>query len=656
MILGTLSLTNFGVYAGTQSIDLAPADRKRPIILIGGLNGSGKTSLLTAIRIALFGKRSIQFHKEQGSYERLLRRFVHDNAQGEASVALSFATYNLGEREDYGICRSWKAKSDGKVQEQFEATRNGLHDQVLTTTWDDFIDALLPASIAHLFFFDGETVGEMANAEGAQSLLRTGVSALLGIDMLDRLNEDLAFLIQKRSKESQDSETKAKLASLEQDLQDLARQKGELESEKATADEELAALTVRFTEADNRLKETGASLFLERKSLGEELQSAKTDFEAVQAELVELAAGPLPLALVPDLLADVREQDQKEQQALQSNLILDVLEQRDEQILSLLTGTPEASIKAISSFLQGDREKRKQLASEEVYLHLTPEAQELLSELDEVLKQEISKAGELVVRYEQAEERLRNAERKLAMVPPEANVADVIQQRVKVQKDVQAAMDRCTNLAKKVEQNAGIITFRQAERDRIIRRLGAAQVEGNEGARIVRYANKARTILDAFSGRVLERAISNLEELILKSLEQLLRKEDYITGLHIDRGSFALTLRYRDGQELDLDRLSAGESQLVIIAILWGLKKASGRPLPVIIDTPLGRLDSHHRDNLLQNYFPDVSHQVVLLSTDTEVVKEDLPHLQPYLDKSFALEYDSEKQVTTITQGYFHAG
>src|SRR5262249_42016826 len=95
------------------------------------------------------------------------------------------------------------------------------------------------------------------------------------------------------------------------------------------------------------------------------------------------------------------------------------------------------------------------------------------------------------------------------------------------------------------------------------------------------------------------------------------------------------------------------ERQLLATSLLWGLAKASGRPLPVIIDTPLSRLDSSHRRHLLERYFPVASHQVVLLSTDEEIDKTSLHRLKQYIGRSYQLKFDEASSGTRVTPGYF---
>ena len=100
--------------------------------------------------------------------------------------------------------------------------------------------------------------------------------------------------------------------------------------------------------------------------------------------------------------------------------------------------------------------------------------------------------------------------------------------------------------------------------------------------------------------------------------------------------------------------LSAGEKQIYAIAILEALAKTSGRHLPIIIDTPLGRLDSKHRDKLIEHYFPHASHQVILLSTDTEVDEQYfVDHLKEYISHSYQIHFDGVSKSSNLTSGYF---
>ena len=102
-----------------------------------------------------------------------------------------------------------------------------------------------------------------------------------------------------------------------------------------------------------------------------------------------------------------------------------------------------------------------------------------------------------------------------------------------------------------------------------------------------------------------------------------------------------------------LEKKRRREKQLLIIAMLWALAICSKKEFPVIVDTPLARLDSAHRESLIQNYFPKASKQMVLLSTDSEVYGRYYDLIKPYVDHEITLAYDEEKRKSYVIAGYF---
>jgi DNA sulfur modification protein DndD len=150
--------------------------------------------------------------------------------------------------------------------------------------------------------------------------------------------------------------------------------------------------------------------------------------------------------------------------------------------------------------------------------------------------------------------------------------------------------------------------------------------------------------------------MERISQLVLEALGQLLRKQHLITDVEIDPATHTVTLTGVDGHPLPAKDLSAGERQLLAVALLWGLARAAGQPLPVVIDTPLGRLDGSHREHLLERYFPLASHQVVLLSTDTEIDQEGYARIARQVGRSYLLEFDPETNATFVEDGYFGEG
>jgi len=180
-----------------------------------------------------------------------------------------------------------------------------------------------------------------------------------------------------------------------------------------------------------------------------------------------------------------------------------------------------------------------------------------------------------------------------------------------------------------------------------------ASLAADDDRRLVDHAERVRVTLDALKADATRRHLDRISALVLDSLRNLMRKENLITEIAIDPVTYAVELRGSSGQPLTAEQLSVGERQLLAVALLWGLARASGQPLPVVIDTPLGRLDSAHRHHLLGRYFPHASHQVVLLSTDTEIGADAWKELAPHVGLSYRLEFDPAAGASTVRPGYF---
>jgi DNA sulfur modification protein DndD len=168
----------------------------------------------------------------------------------------------------------------------------------------------------------------------------------------------------------------------------------------------------------------------------------------------------------------------------------------------------------------------------------------------------------------------------------------------------------------------------------------------------ISLAQKVQVALEEYEIRLKKEKIGQLSQSLLDCLNELMHKEEY-HGVVINPETFAVTLYDAQNHAIPKEQLSAGEKQIYAIAILWALARTSGRPLPFIVDTPLGRLDSDHRLNLVQNFFPVASHQVIVFSTDTEIDQKYFEDLSGNISKSYKLDYDREEGRTKIEPGYF---
>jgi len=188
------------------------------------------------------------------------------------------------------------------------------------------------------------------------------------------------------------------------------------------------------------------------------------------------------------------------------------------------------------------------------------------------------------------------------------------------------------------------------------RKIVDEELRSEEDGRLARLLVRTQATMQDYLRRATQRKIDRLSELVTESFRYLLRKQTLVQRVLIDPDSFAITLYDDTGRAIPKQRLSEGEKQIFAVSVLWGLSRAAARPLPAIIDTPMARLDGKHRDKLVERYFPHASHQVIVLSTDTEIERRYFHDLQPHIARAYHLNYDDEKKVTVAEEGYFWKG
>ncbi|MFM6753868.1 MAG: DNA sulfur modification protein DndD, partial [Dolichospermum sp.] len=229
---------------------------------------------------------------------------------------------------------------------------------------------------------------------------------------------------------------------------------------------------------------------------------------------------------------------------------------------------------------------------------------------------------------------------------------------MKLQKAVKEAQTGFNQIKYQAEMMNQKLIELESETKKLRQELNEYTVENlkyQNSEHIIDSATKVQQTLKIFRERLTLRKLNKLEEEVKNCFLYLLHKSDLVHRIAIDSKTFGLSLYDYNGKPVPKHRLSAGEKQLLAIAFLWGLAKVSGRRLPIAIDTPLGRLDSSHRNNLVERYFPSASHQVILLSTDTEIAKKEYQTLQETeaIAREYLLQYNSSKRETTIKPGYF---
>jgi DNA sulfur modification protein DndD len=660
MILSQITLRNFCCYRGEQAFNLAPArraGRPAPIVLFGGINGGGKTTLLDAVQLVLYGMRAKCSKRGDKAYEEFLRQSINHGVPSSegAGIQLAFRYAAEGRESLYEVKRTW-CEIRGKIRESVQIARDGEVDGWLSENWSQVVEELLPLGIAQLCCFDAEKIRFLADEDTSTATLGGAIKSLLGLDLAERLVADAVVLEGRLAKRTSKSAVGEEVEQLQLELQAKQAEIERLVQERAAFENPRLTTQHELAEAEDRFAKVGGQHWEHRESRQRKLTQLEHSLNTSEQRLRALAGSELPLALVAELLSEVAEQAAGERAAAEAAVIAQLLGERDRELVNQLRKkrVGAKALEVAEDFLANDRAARAGESTVDAYLHLSEADQSLLNGLlQSGLADRCRDASALVEQVEHDQRTLEDLQRALAATPDEVSVRDVAGRLKDLAKQLATLEQQIQRIDKQLDTLRG-------EREQLESRLGKSrrkvvdeEIHGEEDSRLAGLLIRTQATMQAFLRKATQSKIDRLSALVTESFRFLVRKQSLVQRVEIHPETFAITMYDDGGQAISKQRLSEGEKQIFAISVLWALSRAAGRPLPAIVDTPMARLDAKHRDQLVARYFPNASHQVIILSTDTEIERRYFQHLKPHTARAYQLAYDEKNKVTAVTEGYF---
>jgi DNA sulfur modification protein DndD len=658
-----LTLKHFGPYAGNQTINLRPETdgNPRPVILLGGMNGGGKTTLLDAIRLALYGSRAQCSTRGNLSYSDFLNQCInrHTPPLEDTRVELTFEQIQDDKLTQYKIVRYWKPgdiKDTLSILIYSEILNDWWPDKATANTWDEYIETLLPVGISNLFLFDGEQVKELAELETPPEFVIGAIKSLLGLELAERLAVDLEILSGRKRKEIAGKKDLAALEKIEQTFKQIADEKDSIAQKQASLKNELDKAQKKQQEASDKFIYQGGKIAADRAQLDLQLKDYTTQAENTRDSLREIASKTLSLALISPLLTAAKTQAETEASQQQAKIAQDVIKQRSDRLLNYiaeLSLNPQ-ELDKIQNFIDRENKELDRQAATDTPPWLNADNNSI-QQLENLLSNQIE--SEQTATAEQIE-KLQNITAEIDFTDRQLAAAASPEAYEKLETNVRNAQKAVANAAAAYESaNRRIeeLDKELAKSQKELESYSSEYLTVRNSQHVINSIAKVQNTLKLFKEKLTLKKLNKLEAETTDCFRYLLHKTDLVHRVAIDTQTFSLSIYDPEGKPVPKHRLSAGEKQLLAIAFLWGLARVSGRQLPVAIDTPLGRLDSSHRNNLVEKYFPSASHQIILLSTDTEIRKIEYEKLQKLgaIAHTYLLKYDSSKQQTTVEENCY---
>ncbi|HBP5283225.1 MULTISPECIES: DNA sulfur modification protein DndD [Pseudomonas] len=639
--INEISIENLGPFREQQSFDLS-LQSKRPVILIKALNGSGKTTLLTALQIGLYGYKAINAAK-RSEYEQLITGLQRKDAIGPARIEMQLSVEIGDYSQALTIRREWLPKEKG-YREQFRVFAGHSEDLALAEDWDDFINGILPVELVHLFLFDGEKIEALANPDRLPALLRRATEVFLGLGGIDALANDLKAVERRANKKSpsgEASEDQQQADEHERQLQELEQGIEMLLQRHAHARTELDNSRRKLENFSVEAQRSGLQAYQQAAELRARVELCEEQHKQARAALVVALEDPLlPLEWLGPLWARYKEQWHLDQQAKNALLLSEEFAKRDRRILELLARHAPQAQSAVADLLATDLESLKAAKQHSPILLPNGNPAEIEPRLQQA-KQRLKHAQETVAATQSAMEKAQHAVDQIPAYEQLSAVFEAMQQHTQA---VSVAEWQVQELSRELDEARRKQAHFEVRYKAALSRARAELKENVFQLKALEAADRAKIALGVFRDRLLASKAQWLSDMITAEFKQLLRKRNLIARVLVEPQTYAVSIEDMNGHSLPMERLSAGERQILAIAVLSALIRERKGRFPVVVDTPLARLDRKHREALIHNFFARISHQVLVLSTDEEVEGDVHKALEQHMSREYVLTFDDESR------------
>lgn len=708
MKINKVKLYNFSSYEGTNEFDFEITDKEKNIVLIGGKNGAGKTSLFTAIKVALYGPLAYGYLGVNNHYISKIKDLINSKAFQqdvvESGVQITLQLKIEREIRNFVITRKWDYTNQ-KLTEEYTVDRDGklLNDQELSY-FENYLRSIVPPDLFEFFLFDGEEVGNIFSTSAYNTYVKNAVFTLCGMDVFEIIRKFTRGYLSKNNLSDDTAYDVYEVARQQVDL--LEEEKEQLEVVIDNLSVELEDIDVQLTELATAFKNAGGISQKEKKKLEEEFNQAEKVKTETLTNIKLFVEGLMPFYILREFTEPIMSQLDFEEKGeifyyVQSKL-------KRNTISELLKGdVPEEKVDLLMEQLLSTFRPKGFKEDMEMMFDLSKEdigrVNGIVSALEDF---DTSAMIEIVNKRRAASERTAEINRILKNSMSEEDVNSYARKENEILKKKDELNSQLHETQHRLEELSRELQIQEQTRDRAMQSLK----ENAQNKHVYELSSGISAMMEQF---LEEKAVSirrSLEKSIVKKLNAIYRKNNLITHIEIGK-NFDFNL-YQDeeysarelltlyknlgnaeftnligtkgeskliklldiasindlknvtevkiGQKplllykkIELDRLSKGERQIFILALYWAIIEISGQNIPFVIDTPYARIDANHRREISEKFFPNISNQVIILSTDEEINEEYYKIVKPYVSKEYLLINDENENRTTITNNYF---
>ncbi|MGX4599530.1 DNA sulfur modification protein DndD [Faecalimicrobium sp. JNUCC 81] len=716
MKINKLELKNFRSYEDKTSFDFRTTNDKN-IILVGGKNGAGKSTIFEAIKLCIYGPMAYKYQGFNSSYIARVKSNINNNSLKndtvDAYISIDLEINENTEKNTYTLVRQWTFK-DKKLEENFSVYKNFSSiplDAEELNYFENYITSIISPKIFEFFFFDGEHLSEFFIGKNSNIHLKQSLLSLCNFDTFDVLKSTIVS--NTRSNKNGDNEieiARDEYMKLDEEVNKLSSKEYVLKGELTELKNNIDNLQTLKTKCEKEFRKKGGVLAEERQALNSRTIELEARRSIINQSIKDFCNEILPFLILRDKIGNLKKQVKSESNSLIFNQLKDKL--NTEYIKNLLLSRiSHSSIDEIAStvseaLIDDISPKDVDANFEPIHMLSSDESNSLLSLIDPILGFDNNSILGLFEEHRQISLELADIRTKLNSSLEDESLNKYIKEISNLSNEIGKISENEHNLSSELEKLKIKLNETTSYRDK----SKAKYIDLLQANKVVDMSADLILMLEDIINTLTENKTKEIQDNFMYIFKKIIQKDNFIDFIDIDKdfnASLYINKMYNSLElenlienigydemekkfgklffedllkeykvlnrnellneiktnstgmfielrtKVDINGFSSGEKQIYILCLYWALLKASDIEIPFIIDTPYARIDQSHRNNITSEYLSTISDQVIILSTNTEIDEKAYKEIKPKLNGEYLIEYDDKNRKTIQSKGYF---